>query len=113
MAAIHDIKEIADDSAGRRGNDADAVRECGERLFAGRIEEAAGFKALFELLEGDLQRSGADGLEEFGDQLHLAALLVYGNLAAEQNVQAISGAETQERRLLAEEDDRKLGVAVF
>ena len=76
VAAIHDIKEIADDSAGRRGNDADAVRECGERLFAGRIEEAARFKALFELLEGDLQRSGADGLEEFGDQLHLAALLV-------------------------------------
>ena len=113
MAAIDDVEEVADDSAGGRGDDADAVRECGERLFAGGIEEAARFEALFELLEGDLQRAGADGLEEFGNQLHLAALLVDGNLAAEQDVQAISGAEAQERRLFAEEHHGKLGVAVF
>ena len=89
------------------------MREGGKRLFAGRFEKATRFEALFELLEGDLERTSADGLEEFGDQLHLAALFVDGNLAAEQDVQAISRSKAQERGLFAEEDGRKLCVAVF
>jgi len=113
VATIDDVEKVADDGAGGRGDDADAVRECGERLFANGIEEAARFEALFELFEGDLQGAGADGLEEFGNELHLTALFVDGNFAAKQDVQAVGGTEAQERCLFAEEDDGKLCVAVF
>ncbi len=52
----------------------------------GRVEEAFGFEALFELFEGELERAGTDGLHGFGDQLHLAALLVDAYATANQHV---------------------------
>ena len=113
VAAADDVDEVANDGAGGRGDDADAVRECGERLFAGGIEEAARFKALPELLEGDLQRAGADGFEEFRNELHLSALLVDGDFAAEQHMQAVGWFEAEQRGLLAEQDRRQLRLAIF
>jgi len=113
MAAVDDVEEVANDSAGRRGDDPDAVRECREGFLVGGIEEAASSEALLELFEGDLQRAGADWLQEFGNELHLAALFVNGDFAAEQDVEAVGRFEAEERRLLAEKDGGKLCVAVF
>jgi hypothetical protein len=113
VAAIDDVDEVANDGAGGRGDDADAVWKRGERLFLGGIEEATCLKALLELFEGDLEGTGTDGLKELGNELHLAALLVDGDLSAEQNVEAVGGLEAQEQRLFAEEDDGELGVAIL
>ncbi len=113
VAAADDIEEVADDSAGGRGDDADAVRKGRQRLLASRIEEAARFQPLLELFKGDLQRAGTDGLEEFGNELHLAALFVDGNFAAEQDVEAVGGFETQERGLLAKEHGGQLRFAIL
>ena len=85
----------------------------GQRPFAGRVEEAAGFEALLKLLKGDLQRAGSDRLEKFRHDLQLAALFIDGDFAAEQDVKTVGGLEAEERGLLAKEHGRKLRVSVF
>jgi hypothetical protein len=42
VAAADDGDDVADDGAGGRGDDADAVREGGQRALAGGVEEAFG-----------------------------------------------------------------------
>ncbi len=65
------------------------------------------------MLEGKLQRTGADGLHRLGYELHLAALLVDAHAAANQDVQAVFGAEAEKHGLAAKEDDGELRVGVF
>ena len=113
MAAGDDVEEVANDGAGGRCDDADGAGKCGQRTLAGGVEEAFGLEALLELFEGELQRAGADRLHGFGDELHLAALFVDADAAADQDVEAVFGAEAQQHGLAAEEDDGELGVGVF
>ncbi len=113
VAAADDVEKVADDGAGGRGDDADRARERGERLLAVGVEETFGFEALFQLLEGELQRAGADGLHGFRDKLQLAALLVDADAAANQDVQAIFGTEAEKHGLAAEEHDGELGLGVL
>ena len=113
VAAGDDVEEVADDGAGGRGDDADGAGKGGQRALAVGVEEALGLEALLELLEGQLQRAGADGLHGLGDQLHLAALLVDADAAAHQHVQAVFGAEAEQHGLAAEEHDGELGVGVL
>ena len=82
------------------------------RLRVG-VEEAFGFEALLELFEGELERACADRLHGFGDQLHLSALLVDADAAANQDMKAVFRAKAQEHGLAAEEDDGELGVGVL
>ena len=89
------------------------MREGGQRLLARGIEETAGFQPLAEVLEGDLQRARTDRLEELGNELHLAALLIDGDFSPEQDVEAVGGTKAQERRLLPEEDSWELRVAIL
>jgi hypothetical protein len=56
-AAAQDAHHIADGSAARRSDQADAAGEKRQRLLAIRGEKAFGFEALLELLEGELQRA--------------------------------------------------------
>ena len=86
MAAGDDVEEVADDGAGGRGDDADGAGKGGQRALAGGVEEAFGVEALLELFEGELERAGADGFHGFGDELHLAALLVDADAAADEDV---------------------------
>ena len=113
MAAADDVEEVANDGAGGRGDDADGAGKRGQRALAVGVEEAFGLEALLQLLEGELQRAGADGLHGFGDELHLAALLVDADAAADQHVQAVFRAEAEKHGLAAEEDDGQLGVGVL
>ena len=113
VAAGDDGEEVADDGAGGRGDDADGVREGGQGPLASGVEEAFGFEALLELLEGELEGASADGLHGFGDELHLAALLVDADAAADEDVEAVFRAEAEEHGLAAEEDDGELGVGVL
>ena len=113
VAAIDDVDKVADNGAGGRGDDADAVGKGGEWLLAVGMEEATRFETLLELFESDLERAGADRLEKFGDELHLAALFVDRNFAAEEDMKAVGELEAEERGLLTEEDRGELGIAIF
>ncbi|MCU1318967.1 MAG: hypothetical protein JWP98_485, partial [Edaphobacter sp.] len=105
--------DVADDGARGRGDDAEAFGEGGEWALAGGIEEAFGEEAGLELLEGQLEGTGSAWLHGFGDELELAAALVDGDAATDENGEAIGQAEAEELGLTAEEDDGKLGFAVF
>ena len=113
MAAGDDGEEVADDCAGGRGDDADGAGKGGQGALASGVEEAFGFEALLELLEGELEGASADGFHGFGDELHLAALLVDADAAADEDVEAVFRAEAEKHGLAAEEDDGELGVGVF
>ncbi len=113
VAAADDGDDVADDGAGGRGDDADAVGEGWEGALAVGVEEAFGEEAGFELFEGELEGSGTAGFEGFGDELELAAGLVDRDAATDEDGEAVGGAEAKELGLAAEEDDGKLGFAVF
>ena len=85
----------------------------GQRLLALLGKESLGGELGLELLEGDLQGSGAHGLHEFGEQLHLAASLVQGDAAAGDDLHPVLRTEAQQARLGAEHDDAELRVAVL
>ena len=85
----------------------------GQRLFALRGEESLGGELGLELLEGDLQGSGAHRLHVFGEQLHLAASLIHGDASAGDDLHSVLRTEAQQARLGAEHDDAELGVAIL
>jgi hypothetical protein len=89
------------------------VRKCRQRLFTAGVEKAAGFEARFKLFEGDLQRTGADRLQEFGNKLHLAALLIDGDFTAQEDVQTVGGTKAEQRCLPTKEHSRQLSIAIL
>ena len=113
VAAGDDGKEVSNDGAGGRGYDANSAWEGGQRALAIGVEEALGLEFFLELLEGKLERARADGFHGFRDKLHLAALLINADAAANQHVEAVVGAETEQNGLAAKEDDGELGVGVL
>src|SRR4029077_5394672 len=95
------------------GYDADARRERGDRFLAFGGEQPFGFELGFELLECELKRSGTFGLDVFSGDLQLAAILVNGDAAADDDLQAVGGTKAEQARRGAEHHDTNLGVAVF
>lgn len=81
-ATFDDLEEVADDGSGGRGDDADALGEFGEGAFSGGVEEAFGMEALFELVEGELEGSLAEGFDGFDDELIFAAGVIDLDFAA-------------------------------
>src|SRR5208283_2712919 len=55
--ALQNRDHVGDHRAGRRGNQADALRKLGDRALARGVEQAFLGEALLELLEGQLQRA--------------------------------------------------------
>ena len=96
-----------------RGDDADAARKRRQRPLAFRVKEAFALELPLDLLEGQLERPRAHGLDVFGDNLHLAALLVDRQPAAQQDVQAIFRTEAEQPGLAAEKHHRELCRIVF
>ena len=82
-------------------------------FFLSGGEQAFGFELGLELLEGQLQGSGAFGLDVFGGDLELAAVFVDGDSSADDDLQTVGGAKTQQARGGAEHDHVDLRVAVF
>ncbi len=113
VAATDDVEDVADDGAAGGGDDSEAGGIGRERALAGRVEEALGAEAVGELLEGELEGAVAAWLHGLGDELELAASVVDGDAAADQDGEAVGGTETEELRLAAEEDDRELGLAIL
>jgi hypothetical protein len=79
----------------------------------GGVEEAFCEQAGFELLEGELEGAGAARLHGLGDELELAAGLVDGDAATDEDGEAVGGTEAEELGLAAEEDDGELRVCVL
>jgi hypothetical protein len=113
VAATDDGDDVADDGSSGRGDDADGAGKGWEQAFTGGVEETFAEKAGFELFEGELECSGTERVEGFGDELELAARLVDGDASFDEDGQAVSWAETEEGGLAAEKNDGELGVAVF
>ena len=85
----------------------------GNRLFAFGGEETFGFELGFELLEGQLERSGAFGFDVFGGDLKLAAIFVDGDASADDDLKAIGRLEPKQPCRRAEHHDFDLSVAIF
>ena len=113
VTAGGDGDEVADDCSGGRRDDANASGECRKRALTFGVEQAFLLKPALDLLECKLQRSCAHGLKVLGDKLDLAALLVNGDASTHQNLQAVFGAEAQQRRLAAEENGGDLAGVVL
>ncbi len=113
VAAADDFDDVVENSAGGRGDDADAAGEGWELALPGGVEEALGFELVAELLVGKLQSAGAAGLDGFCDQLQLAARLVDRDAAANEDSQSVLRTKAEKLGLAAEEDDGKLRIAVL
>ena len=94
-APREDLDDVADRRAVERGDDADAVGERGKRTLARLLEQAFCLQLLLELLEGQLQRAEAMGLQVVAEELILALGLVDREPAARDDVLAILGLERQ------------------
>ena len=77
------------------------------------IEQPFGGQLGLQLLEGDLQRTGAFGLEVLGLELQVAALVVDRHPAAGDDLQPVLGTEAQQPRLRAPHHHAQLGRTVF
>ena len=113
VAAGNDVEKVTNHRAGGRSDNAHGVRKAGQRAFAFGVEEAFGLEAGLELFKGQLQRTRADRLHGFGHQLHLTALFINADPAADEHVQAILDAKAQQHRLTAEEHHGQLRISVL
>ena len=112
-AAGQDFGDIADHGARRRCHDADAPRETGDGAFASGVEQALGRQFLLELFKGELQRAMALRLDDFHQELILAAGFVDVDMAARQHRHAVLRLELQVTQRLPEADASKLRFLVL
>src|SRR2546428_6138391 len=112
-AAREDADHVADGRALWRSDDSDAAGEQRQRFFARGFEEAFGFEALFQLLEGELQRALPHQLDFLDVNLIFAALFVDADTAADGDLQAVLGAELDAALLLLEVNAANLRAVVL
>ncbi len=112
-AAAQDAHHVADGGSAGRSDQADAAGEKRQRLLAAGGEEAFGFEALLELLEGELQSTESDRFDVLDIDLVFAARFVDADGAAHGDVQAVFGAELHGAELILEADAADLGALVF
>ncbi len=112
-AAAQDAHYVAHGRAARRGDQADALREHGQRLFARGVEQSFGFEALLQLVEGKLERAESHRLDVLDVNLVFAASLVNADRAADRHVQAVLGTKLQADELLAKADAANLRASVL
>src|SRR5258707_4230583 len=85
------IDDVANGGAGGRSDDADASREKWNRAFQFRREQTFGLHTRLGLFESKLQRTGANRLERFDDQLILALGFVHADATARAHLQTVFG----------------------
>src|SRR5258708_31047488 len=76
------VDDIANGGAGGRSDDANPSREKWNRAFQFRREQTFALQTSFSLFESKLQRTGANRLERFDDQLILALGFVHADATA-------------------------------
>ena len=83
------MQHVRDGGAARRSDDADAPRKPRQRPLALSGEQPFGRELLLELLESELQRAEALRLDQFHQQLILAARFVNVDAPAREHGQPI------------------------
>src|SRR6266404_3931122 len=112
-ASAQDAHHVSDGRAAWRGDEADAAGEKRQRLLAVGIEEAFGFEAAFELLEGELESAEADRLDVLDVNLVFASGFVDADGAAHGDVQAVFGTKLHGAKLIFETDALYLRAFIF
>src|SRR5258707_2887850 len=88
------VDDVANGGAGGRSDDANASQGKWNRAFQFRREQTFGLQTRLCLFESKLQRTGANRLERFDDQLILALGLVDADATARAHLQTVFGAKT-------------------
>ena len=81
IARVEHGHDVAHGGAIERGDDADLARQEGKRALPCRRKQAFRFEPALQLLEGDLQRTGARRLQPVADDLVLALDVVHADPA--------------------------------
>jgi hypothetical protein len=89
VAALEDAEDVADGRARGRRDDADRPRPEGQLALPLLVEQALGPELLLELLEAELERPLALGLDEIDVELVVAAGLVDADLAPADDLEAV------------------------
>ncbi len=76
-------------------------------FLARGVKQALGFELRLELLEGDLQRARALGLEILGRNLQLAAIFIDRDSPAQHHLHAVLGTKAQQAAPATETSPRE------
>ena len=91
------VQDVADDGAGRRGDDSDHPRQERQRPFAFPVEQPLARQLLPQLVEQRHQRADTRRLQRLDDDLVFRAAGIGGELAGRDDLQPILRAERQAR----------------
>ncbi len=105
--------DVANHRAGRRTDDADALRMRGQRHFAFGTEQAFGAELFLQRIEGQTQRAVTGRLHGVEDQLIVATAFEQRNLAAHLDRQTVLQRLAHARGVLPEQRATHLRAAVL
>ena len=95
IAAAQHLDDVAHGRAVERRDDADLARQRRQRALAALVEQPFACEPLLELIERELQRAEALGLEVLADDLILALRVVDADAAARDDAQSVLRLEAQ------------------
>ena len=112
-APAGNLDDVVDGRALRRRHHTETARNPGQRPLVRRVEQSLGREARAQLLEGDLERAAAAGLEVAHEELEVAARLVDRRLAEDEHLEPFLGLEHEAARRAAEERGAELRSGVL
>src|SRR5690606_21101753 len=112
-AALQRRQHVANRRAGRRRDDADALRHARQRALALRIEQPLGLELALQRLEAASQQPFAGFLDLVDDELELAAGFVKADPRADDDLLAVLEREAEVARGLTEHRAAYLRVRVL
>ena len=107
------VQDVADDGAGRRGDDADDTRQIGRELLATGLEQPLGGELALALFEQRHQCAGPGWLQRVDDDLVLGGVGVGGDLATGDHLHAFFRLEAQLAEHAAPDHRLDAGVLVL
>ena len=113
VSAPQHLDDVANGGTVERRHDADLAGKRRQRTLAARVEQALGREALFELVEGQLQRSKPLRLEMLADDLILAFRVVHADATARHDAEPVARREAQGAHGRPEHDPLELRAGVL
>ncbi|MHC2750878.1 hypothetical protein ACVIWV_006332 [Bradyrhizobium diazoefficiens] len=92
-AVLQPVQDVADDGAGRRGHDADHLRQPGQQLLARLVEQALGGELLLALLHQRHQRADTGRLQRLDHDLVFRGARIGRELAGGDDLEPLLGLE--------------------
>ena len=107
------VQDVADDGAGRRGDDPDHARQERQGALAGGIEQSFGGEAAAPLLHHGHEGADAGGFERFDDDLVGGLARKGRDLAGRHHLHALFGLDAHARETRAPHDGIDAGALVL